>query len=100
MSDHPIESMMNTTMEKIKTDGRRQHHDRRSDHYAGRHGDHPGFQGVLWVCFRRFGFCLEERCRARICSAAGRALGSTLTPVAFLGYLTKGSVKLLQVDPL
>ena len=87
MSDHPIESMMNTTMEKIKTMVD-------ASTMIGDPITTPDgtviirFQGVLWVCFRRFGFCLEERCQQDL-FGGGAGAGITLTPVAFWLF-TKG----------
>ena len=65
MSDHPIEGMMNTTLEKIK-----QMVDVNSivgDPITAPDGTIiiPDFEDFLWLCLRRLGFRLQERCTAK-----------------------------------
>ena len=80
MSDHPIESMMNTTMEKIKTMVD-------ASTMIGDPITTPDGTVIIPVSKVSYGF-----------ASGGSGAGITLTPVAFLA-IHEGEVKLLQVDP-
>ena len=83
MSDHPIESMMNTTMEKIKTmvDASTMIGDPMSYGFASGGSDF-----------------VSKNAASKDLFGGGAGAGITLTPVAFLA-IHEGEVKLLQVDP-
>ena len=98
MSDHPIESMMNTTMEKIKTMVD-------ASTMIGDPITTPDGTVIIPVSKVSYGFAsggsdfVSKNAASKDLFGGGAGAGITLTPVAFLA-IHEGEVKLLQVDPL
>ena len=97
MSDHPIESMMNTTMDKIKTMVD-------ASTMIGDPITTPDGTVIIPVSKVSYGFAsggsdfVSKNAASKDLFGGGAGSGITLTPVAFLA-IHEGEVKLLQVDP-
>ena len=97
MSDHPIESMMNTTMEKIRTMVD-------ASTMIGDPITTPDGTVIIPVSKVSYGFAsggsdfVSKNAANKDLFGGGAGAGITLTPVAFLA-IHDGDVKLLQVDP-
>ena len=94
MSDHPIESMMNTTMEKIKTMVD-------ASTMIGDPITTPDGTVIIPVSKVSYGFAsggsdfVSKNAASKDLFGGGAGAGITLTPVAFLA-IHEGEVKLLQ----
>ena len=53
MAEHPIQGIMNVTMDKIHEMVDANTHHRQGYHHRGRHHHSASVQGELWFCLRR-----------------------------------------------
>lgn len=94
MSEHPIQGMMDTTMEKIRKMVDVNTIIGRSDYLSGRHGNHTGFKGRLRLCCRRIDWPSKQ---PKELFGGGSGAGISIQPIAFL-VIANGEVRLLKMD--